>query len=87
MNDMNYDYEFFEFLGIRINNNDEKLKSLLKDENVRKILKLLVENKRVGKCKPKKSAAELWYEMEERCDERAIATLNKILEEKQGKTK
>ena len=41
----------------------------------------------LGKCNTNKSAAELWYEMEERCHAGAIATLNKILEDKQGKIK
>lgn len=202
---MDYDYKFFEFLGIRINSNNEKLQELLKDEKVRKFINILEENKRLslgikdgmeecshvfvmtdvcekgnvvyhclkcgltneygvkkqdkvlteyemqmfdvfkrtfgygmiisdeicklniarevydwikrenlsishaelqeaflhaypkfvemrergtlGKCKPNKSAAQLWYEMEERSEERAIATLSKILEEKNRKTK
>ena len=35
----------------------------------------------------KKSAAELWYEMEERCHSGAIATLNRILDDKNEKKK
>ena len=204
MNNMNYDYKFFEFLGNRINANDEKLQELLKDEKVRKFIYLLDENRRLslgiregmkecshifvmtevceegnvvyhclkcgltneyavkmdskvltqyeiemsdifkktfakgvivgiadklsvarevydfikrenstishaelqeafarvypkfvemrekgtlGKCKPNKSAAQLWYEMEERSEEHAIATLNKIAEENKRKIK
>ena len=205
MNDMDYGYKFFEFLGIRINSNNEKLQELLKDEKVRKFINILEENKRLslgikegmeecshvfvmtnvceegnvvyhclkcgltneygvkkqdkvlteyemqtsdifkrtfvngvilgdgvcklsiarevydwikreklsishaelqeaflhaypkfvemrergtlGKCKPNKSAAQLWYEMEERSEERAIATLNKLVENNVGKTK
>lgn len=41
----------------------------------------------LGKCNTNKSAAELWYEMEERCEERAIATLNRIVEKNKVKRK
>lgn len=202
---MNDNYEFYEFLSTRINDNNKKMQELLKDENVRKFVNLLDENKRLilgiikgmeecshtfvmtdvceegnvvyhclkcgstneyaikkqgkilteyemqvsdifkrtfvngmiisdevcklsiarevydfikrkklsishaelqeafsyaypkfveleesgilGKCKPKKSAAELWYEMEQRCDDRAIATLNRIVKNNEGKAK
>ena len=47
-NDMDYDYKFFEFLGIRINSNNEKLQELLKDEKVRKFINILEENKRLS---------------------------------------
>lgn len=47
----------------------------------------LKERGTLGKCKPKKSAAELWYEMEERCEDNAIATLNRIKENNEGKIK
>lgn len=45
------------------------------------------ENGTLGKCKPKKSAAELWYEMEERSVDNAIVTLNRITENDERKRK
>ena len=48
MNNMNYDYKFYEFLGIRIEKNKEKLQELLKDENVRKFINILEENRRLN---------------------------------------
>lgn len=35
----------------------------------------------------KKSAAEQWYKMEQRCEDNAIATLNRILKNNEGKRK
>jgi len=202
---MNDNYKFNEFLGARIDENDKKLQELLKDENVRKFVNLLDENRRLslavkdemescshvfvmtdvceegnvvyhclkcgltneyavkkqdkilteyeiqvsdifkrtfvdgvvigdsvcklniarevydfikrenlsishaelqkaflhaypkfvemknkgtlGKCNTNKSAAQLWYEMEERCHSGAIATLNRILDDKNEKKK
>lgn len=201
---MNDNYKFYEFLNTRINENDKKIQELFKDENVRKFVNLLDENKRLslairegmeecshvfvmtdvceegnvvyhclkcgltneytvkkqdkilteyemqvsdifkrtfvkgvivgiadklsvarevydfikrenqsishtelqetfaraypkfvelkergtlGKCKIKKSAAEQWYEMEQRCEDNAIATLNRIVENNEGKRK
>jgi len=45
------------------------------------------EKATLGKCKPKKSAAELWYEIEERSVDNAIATLNRITENDERKRK
>lgn len=47
----------------------------------------LKERGTLGKCKIKKSAAEQWYEMEQRCEDNAIATLNRIVENNEGKRK
>lgn len=45
------------------------------------------ENGTLGKCNPKKSATELWHEMEEKSIEMGIATLNKIAENNKRKIK
>ena len=46
--EMNDKYKFLAFLGSRINENNEKIRELLEDENVRKYIYLVDENRRLS---------------------------------------